>query len=259
MELRAQAVDRLLEALSPSLTAELERLLEESRQQFEEAFQSRLETALRDSELATLHLAEVRLEESVMEARETMRIQLTEGFAEQLQIAMQQVRDEMSAKSDEEMKSAFANWAVERASLQEQLSRWHANAEAQRQLSQCTSQSEIVTLLFKLSEPFAESLAFYVAKPDGLALWKSRGKKAFPALISRDTIDPDFYFKPAVVRNKTVAAVCALRPCNTESLDFLMSCFERAVEAFGMKLQTRGPRPPVAFKTAAAGESLRHV
>jgi len=259
MELRAQAVDRLLEALSPSLTAELERLLEESRQQFEEAFQARLQTALRDSELATLHLAEVRLEESVMEAREAMRIQLTEGFAEQLQIAMQQVREEMSAKSDEDMKSAFANWAAERSSLQEQLSRWHAYAEAQRELSQCTSQLEILTRLFKLTDPFADSLALYISKPDGLALWKSRGKKAFPTLISKNTIDPEFYFKPAVVRNKTVAAVCALRPCNTESLDFLMSCFERAVEAFGMKLQTRGPRLPVQLKTSTAGGPLRHV
>jgi hypothetical protein len=188
-----------------------------------------------------------------------MRIQLTEGFAEQLQIAMQQVRDEMSAKSDEDMKAAFANWAVERSSLQEQLSRWHAYAEAQRQLSQCTSQAEIVNSLFKLSDPFAESFAVYVSKPDGLALWKSRGKRAFPALISKNTIDPDFYFKPAVVRSKTVAAICALRPCNAESLDFLMSCFERAIEAFGMKLQTRGPRPPVPLKTSTTGETLRHV
>jgi len=259
MELRAQAVDRLLEALSPALTAELDRILEESRQKLEEEFQEKLQSALRDGELATLHLAEVRLEEAVAQARETMRIQLTEGFTEQLNFTIQQLREEMSGKADETMKAAFANWAVERTALQEQVSRWHAFAEVQRQLSQCTSQSEIVSRLIKLSEPFAESFAFYLSKPDGLALWKSRGALAFPALISPDTIDPDLYFKSAVVRNKMVAAICAVRPCKVESLDFLMSCFERAIESFGMKLQTRGPRPPLPESAAAASGTLRSV
>ena len=54
MELRTQAVDRLLEALAPSLSAELERVVAEVRQQMEQEFQSRLESALREAELATL-------------------------------------------------------------------------------------------------------------------------------------------------------------------------------------------------------------
>jgi hypothetical protein len=258
MELRTQT-DRLLEALAPYLTAGLERVLEESRQQMESEFQVRLQTALRDAELATLHLAEVRLEEAVIEAREATRIQLTEGFTEQLNYTLQQLREEMSAKANEDMKAAFSNWAVERASLQEQLSRWHAYADAQRQLAQGTSQSEIVARLFKLTDPFAESLAFYVSKSDGLALWKARGNMSFPQVISPDTIDPDLYFKPAVVRDKVVAAVCAARPCKTESLDFLMSCFERAIESFGMKLQARGPHPPARVKVMSAYEISRLV
>jgi hypothetical protein len=258
MELRTQA-DRLLESLAPLLSAELERVVAEFRQQMESEFQARLQNALRDSELATLHLAEVRLEEAVIDARETTRIQLTEGFTEQLNYNLQQLREEMSAKANEDMKAAFANWAIERASLQEQLSRWHAYADAQRQLSQCTSQSEIVTRLFKLSEPFADSFAFYVSKPDGLAMWKARGSRSFPQVISPDTIDPDLYFKPAVVRDKVVAAVCAVRPCKTESLDFLMSCFEQAIEFFGMKLNRRGPRPPVPMKARSANETAHGV
>ena len=257
MELRTQAIDRLLEALSPALTAELDRILEEFRQKLEAEFQEKLQTAIRDNELATLHLAEVRLEESVAQAREAMRIQLTEGFTEQLSFAVQQTREEMSARSDETMKAAFANWATERASLQEQLSRWHAVAEAQRQLSLCTSQPEIISKLLKLSEPFADSFAFYVSKPDGLQLWKSRGSHAFPAVISPDIIDPDLYFKPAVVRGKMIAAICAARPCLVESLDFLMSCFERAIESFGLRLQSRGPRPASPESAAAASGSLR--
>jgi hypothetical protein len=258
MELRTQA-DRLLESLAPLLTAEMERVLEESRQQMESDFQVRLQTALRDAELATLHLAEVRLEEAVTEAREATRIQLTEGFTEQLNYSLQQLREELSAKSNEDMKAAFANWAAERASLQEQLSRWHAYADAQRQLSQCTSQLEIVARLFKLSEPFAESFAFYVSKPDGLALLKARGNGAFPKWISSDTIDPDFYFKTAVVRDTVVAAICAARPCNAESLDFLVSCFERVIESFGMKLNRRGPTPPVPEKVLGASETSSRV
>jgi hypothetical protein len=258
MELRTQA-DRLLESLAPLLATEMGRVLEESRQQMESEFEVRLQTALRDAELATLHLAEVRLEEAVIEAREATRIQLTEGFTEQLRYSLQQLREELLAKSNEDMKAAFANWAAERASLQEQFSRLHVYADAQRQLSQCTSQLEIVARLFKLSDPFAESFAFYVSKSDGLALLKARGNGAFPKWISPDTIDPDLYFKTAVVRDKVVAAVCAARPCKTESLDFLVSCFERAIESFGMKLNRRGPPPPVPSKVPGASETAHRV
>jgi hypothetical protein len=143
--------------------------------------------------------------------------------------------------------------------LQEQVSRWHAFADAQRQLSQAASQSEIVARLLKLSEPFADSLAFYVSKPDGLALWKSRGGRSFPQLISPDTIDPELYFKTAVVRDKVIAAVCAVRPCKTESLDFLVSCFEQAIETFGIKLNRRGLRPPVSEKARSVNETAHRV
>ena len=258
MEMPKQA-DRLLETLAPLLSAELERVKEESRQQMESEFQERLQTALRDAERATLLQAEVRQEEAVSEAREATRIQLTEGFTEQLHSNLQQVREELSAKANDDMKAAFANWAAERASLQEQISRWHAYADAQRQLSEGTSQLEMVTRLFKLSEPFAESFAFYVAKPDGLALWKARGSRAFPQLVSADTIDPDLYFKTAVVRDKVIAAVCAALPCKTESLEFLLSCFEGAIESFGMKLNRGGPRPPLQAKPNGANVTAHRV
>jgi hypothetical protein len=259
MELRMQAVDQLLEAMAPALSAELERILQQLRQQIEDEFQSRLQSALRDAELATLHLAEVRLEEAVMEARESMRVQLTDSFAEQLNFTVQQTRDAMKAKSDEDMQAAFANWAGERSLLQAQLGQWHAYAEAQRQLSECGSQPEILARFLRLSDPFAGSLAIYVSKPDGLALWKSRGDGVFPELISPGTIDPEHYFKPAMVRNKMVAAVCAAQPCKVESLDFLMSCLERAIESFGLKLLTRTPRLPEPEAVSKADETTPDV
>ena len=258
MELPKQA-DRLLETLAPLLTAELERVKEESRQQMESEFQERLQAALRDAELATLHQAEVRQEEAVSEAREATKLQLTEGFSEQLNTSLQQLREELSAKANDDMKAAFANWATERASLQEQISRWHMYADAQRQLTESTSQLDLVGRLFKLSEPFASSFAFYVSKPDGLALWKARGGRSFPQWISADTIDPDLYFKMAVVRDKVIAAVCAVRPCKSESLDFLVSCFERAIESFGVKLNGRGSLPSVSAKSNGANETAQRV
>lgn len=256
MELRTQAVDRLLEALAPSLAAELERVVEEVRQQMEQEFQSRLQSALREAELATLAIAEVRLEEAVNDARETLRVNLTKEFEEQLNFTVQQVRDGMKSKSDEDMQAAFANWAADRAVLQEQLSRWRTYAEAQRQLGECTSQSEILARFLKLSEPFAESIAIYVTKSDGLSLWKSRGN-AFPHLVSPDTIDPELYFKHVVVRERMVAAVCAAQPCKIESLDFLMSCFERAIESFGLKLKSSGPKPPAPDTPAPHAQSAQ--
>jgi hypothetical protein len=48
-----------------------------------------------------------------------------------------------------------------------------------------------------------------------------------------------------VVRDRTVAAVCAVQPYNVEPLDFLSGSLGRAIEAFGMKLQTPVPRPAV--------------
>jgi hypothetical protein len=235
MELRTRAVDRLIESIAPSLAAELERVAEEVRQQLEAEFHEKIQSALRDAELETLHLAEVRLEEAVLRTREEVRIQLTEEFDAQLHIAIEQVRNEMRLKADEAMQAAFANWTAERAELQEQLSLWHVYAEAQRTLSECTSQPEILSQLLKLSEPFADSLAIYISKADGLALWRHRGDGVFTEMIA--AVDSELYFKPAVVRDKTVAAICAIRPCRSEALDFLMSCFERAIESFGLKLQ----------------------
>jgi len=242
MELRTPAVDRLLEILAPVVAAEVDRVLQESRQQMEAEFQTKLQSALRDHELEVLHTAEVRLEEAVIQAREEMRVQLTDGFSAHLNESLESLRAELNSKSDEVMQAAAANWTAERSMLQEELTQWRTYAEAQRVLSECNSQPEILSQLLQLSEPFAESLAIYISKPDGLSLWKTRGGASFPDLISPDALDPNLYYRPVVVRDKMVAAICSVQPCKTDSLDFLMSCFERAIEAFGNKLQSRVSR-----------------
>src|SRR5205085_5915619 len=110
--------------------------------------------------------------------------------------------------------------AAERAKLQEQLDQWRVFAETQRQLAEASSQPEILSRFLRLAQPFAAGLAVYVTKADGLALWKSRGKGAFPEIISKETTDPEFYFRTIVVRGKTVGAVCAAPQFKVEALDF---------------------------------------
>jgi hypothetical protein len=55
MSTRAHAVDRLLEALSPTLSAELERIINETKEDLEKDFQKRLDAALREAENAAAH------------------------------------------------------------------------------------------------------------------------------------------------------------------------------------------------------------
>ncbi len=95
----------------------------------------------------------------------------------------------------------------------------------------------------KLVEPFSSSIAIYTAKAGGLALWKNNGAAAFPEFISPETTIPESYFKLIVVRDKTVAAVCAVEPYRPEALDFLVATMERAIELFGWKLRTPGAKP----------------
>jgi hypothetical protein len=175
-----------------------------------------------------------------------MRIQLTDGFSAQLNQTIENLREEFNSKSNEAMQAAVANWSAERSMLQEELTQWRTYSEAQRLLSECNSQPEILSQLLQLSEPFAESLAIFIAKPDGLVLWKTRGSATFPDQISPDAIDSNFYYRTVVVRDRMLAAVCAVQPCKAESLDFLMSSFERAIEAFGHKLQSRSSRQPAS-------------
>src|SRR5207247_2615513 len=121
---------------------------------------------------------------------------------------------------------------------------WRTFAETQRQLAEAASQPEILTRFLKLAEPFADGLAMYVIKGDGLALWKSKGKGAFPEIISKQTTDPESYFRTLSVRGKTVGALCAAPSFKGDALDFLAGSLERAIEVFGLKL--RAPVPKAA-------------
>ncbi|HYR91653.1 MAG TPA: hypothetical protein VE422_46810 [Terriglobia bacterium] len=237
MELKTQALDRVLEALSPALTAELDRVIDETRQALEQEFQKRLQLAVREAETAKQETAEAELQRAVADVRETTRKQVTEELNEQFRKTLEQSTAALKSEA-----------ATELARLQEQLDQWRIFAEAQKLLGEATSQPEILARFLKLTEQFAPALAVYVAKTDGLALWKTRGKAAFPEIISQQTTDPEFYFRIVTVRGKKVAAACAAQPYKTEALDFLVSAMEHAIEIFGLRLRASVAKPEVALK-----------
>ena len=243
MELKTQALDRVLEALSPALAAELDRVVNETRQSLEQEFQKRLQTAVRDAENAVKTTAEVEMRRAVDETREATQKKVSNELEQQFKKTLEKETNQLQSEA-----------SAERTRLQEQLHQWRVFAETQRQLGDAASQPEILARFLKLAEPFASKLAVYVSKADGLALWKSRGKPAFPEIISEETTDPESYFRTINVRGKTVAAVSAAPPFKAEALDFLGSSLERAIEVFGLKL--RAPSPLKNPATSAQSPSF---
>lgn len=249
MELRTQAVDRILETLAPAIAAEIERLMQEHRQaqqQLEEAHRQHLEQALRDTEQAILHMAEVRQGEAVAAAREETRNQIAAELQAQFTYSLQQMTSDLQSQFAQREQAAQVAWAAERAHLQEQVHQWYAYADAQRQFAESGSQAEMLTRFLNLAAPFAHGLSVYLVKAGNLALWKSRGGFDFPTVLDLDRIDAGSYFKPVQVRERTVAAVCASRPYKAEPLDFLAAALSRSIEAFGLKLRTSVLRPAAA-------------
>ncbi len=267
MELSTQRVDKILEALAPSLAAEIERILQEAGRQQEQEFLKRLEAATNEAKSAVMQLAAAEKEKAVAELREKLSAELqvhkekaiastreTVGaeMEHQFRETLSETIDQMGADFAKQSKTTAEQWEIERGRLRDQVNLWRTYAEGQRQLAESGSQAEMLTRFLNLVGPFAGAVAIYVAKADGLALWKSRGKGAFSHLVSQDTIDPESFFRPIVVRGRTVAAVCARQAYKAEPLDFLSSCLARAIEVFGLKLQTPVPRPPADAEPVAA-------
>ena len=234
MELKTQALDRLLEALSPALAAELDRIVDETCQALEQDFQKRLQAAVGEAEASFIASAEAQLIQAVADAKETTRRQVSEELEKLFEAKLADTVNQL--KSDA---------SGERARLQEQLDRWRIFAETQRQLAEASSQAEILARFLMLAQPFAAALGLYVAKPEALALWKSRGEGIFPEIISEETTDPQTYFRPIELRGKSIAAVCAVPPFQADALDFLTTSLQHAIEVFGLKMRSPAPKPAV--------------
>jgi hypothetical protein len=220
-----------------ALSAEFSRILDNARKQLEDEFRRRLEAATQQANDTATTLLDNERERAIVDARTQLTAQLRAQFEQTLQHNTARLESDF----EDRINASVKEWEAEKARLLEQMDIWRAYAEAQRQMAESHTQAEILGFFLDRAEPFAANLAVYVARPDGLALWKTRGGAEFPQVVSRETIDPDAYFKTIVVRDKIVAAVCARQPLKPESLDFLSGALSRAIEAFGMRLQNRAP------------------
>jgi hypothetical protein len=228
--------------------AEKEKALAETRVRISSEMQAEKEKALAEARQQISAEFQVQKEKAIAGEREKISADMRNQFQETLRQSI----DQLGADFAKQSQAVAEQWEVEKGSLKDQVNLWRTYAEGQQQLAESGSQAEMLTRFLNLVEPYAGAVAVYVAKADGLALWKSRGKGAFSDLVSQDTIDPESFYKPLVVRDRTVAAVCALQPYKAEPLDFLSSCLGRAIEGFGLKLKTPAPRHPAAAAAAAA-------
>lgn len=242
------AVDRLLEALSPALASELDRIIIEVRQALEADFDLRLQQALRETEAA----AQSHLERTVAETQEKVRKQVSEElrarFDEELQARLNQLRTQL----EEAFKAKAAQWEAERGRIQAELEQKRLLLSFPRQAMEASTQGEILSRFLKVAEKFAAGVAIYVNKADGLALWKSRGDgEIFPPITSAETVDSEFYFAPVVIRYRTVAAISARPPYDREGLDWLVDVLAKAIEHFGLRLRFPQSSPPLLVEEQA--------
>jgi exonuclease VII large subunit len=270
MDVKTQALDRVLEAISPSLSAELDRVTQETRESLEEEFQRRLEATVRDVENAAASAGRADLEKAVEQSKEDTRREITseleKQFAEKLDAITDQVRSEggqevaklvdtiaqikkEAAEERTKLEGAMTQlkneWSEELTKVEDERDRWRMLAEAEQKFAEASSQSEMLIRFLSSAQSFARGLAIYVAKADGLDLWKSKGDGAFPKILSKEATDADSYFRTITVRGKSVCAIYAYPTFHLESLNFLVASLERAIEAFGLKLRASAPKQAV--------------
>jgi hypothetical protein len=270
MELKPQALDRLMEALSPAFASELDRVAQETREQLEREFQDRLQIAVeeaesagRTAEQATAASEVQRVTAEAAEAMEKAAADTEARTAEAARTAAASTREEVTRELEKQFQQRLveatnqlkAEAEQERARLEDHLSQWQTFAEAPQQLGEASSQPEMLSRFMRLSQSFAAGLAIYTAKADGLALWKSRGATAFPDIISKATTDPDSFFRTISMRGKVVVGVCARPPFHQNALEFLSATLERSIEVFGMKLHTPVPKLAMAATAPGSGSS----
>jgi hypothetical protein len=248
MDVKTQALDRVLEALSPALAAEMDRLVQQTRDELERQFQGRLQAAVRDAENAAASAARAELQRAVEETKETTRRDVTatleREFAERLEAATTPLKNQ-AAQLENEAAETKDRLSAEVKKLEGETDRWRTFAQSQQEFGEAASQPEMLARFLSVSQQFAQGLAVYVTKSDGLSLWKSRGNGAFPQLVSRETTDPESYFRIISVRGKTVGAVCATPAFDLEALEFLCGSLERAIESFGLRLRPAAPKQAV--------------
>ena len=236
------SVDRLLRAVSPVLSLELGRVLEEQRKKLLAEANVRLRKALLDKEAelkALSHADQSRVRvETAGRVREEVTRELEVRFEKRLSTELRALKDRLG----EDGRRAEMSWQQERAGLGEEAQHWRVLAEFYQRAGAATSQVEILRRFLKAAGHFAGGVALYLNKPDGLARWGMEGdQSAFPELVSDGTKDPEWYWVPITVRSRKLVVVGATGVRHREALDTLVSAFRRAIENLGLRVGTVVP------------------
>lgn len=239
-------------------------MVQETRESLEQEYQSRLETAVREAEAAATSGVQEKIDSAVEQAKEETRRQvaaeLDQHVSERVEAAIGQFRQEAAeerAKLEAELtqfrteaaqerakfEATKNEWSTELNKVDDERERWRALSQIPRELSEAPSQKEILGRFLRLAEPFAEGVAFYLPKGDGLALWKSTGKGAFPENVGKAGPDSGSYFRVLSVRGQSVGAVCASAESRSDAIDFLAASLEHAIEVFGLRLRAPVSKP----------------
>src|SRR6185295_8733585 len=99
MKLKTQALDRLFEALSPALAAELDRVVQETREGLEEEFGKRLRAAVGDAESVVKGAGDSELRLAVAEAIEATKKKVTEELEAQFQAKLADTTTQLQEKA----------------------------------------------------------------------------------------------------------------------------------------------------------------
>ncbi len=257
------SLQRLLDAIAPAASEELARLMQELRASLAADSTVRLRKALLDKEKEFREKSEELRAEVEKDTGERVGREVTEQLETRFKDEMASQLAGLRTSLEEEARAAAARWEVERnkveaerdaqlkesqekadkqrADLKAEIDRWRLLAEFHRRVGDASSQVEILKRFLTAADRFATGVGLYLNKADGLELWDSRGgAPAFPELVSKDTIDPEWYFAPIVVRSKTVAAVCAAGVKDRDSLVVLVDALKKAIENFGLRIRFFG-------------------
>lgn len=249
--------NRLIEAISPQLFTELDRMLEEFRQKLEAEATVRLKKALLDKESEFRTRTDEETHRVRSETSDRIRSEVTTlleaRFAGQLTSELEKVKQEMGIQARE----ALEGWQKERLDLVSKAEQLRVLYDFHSQVWGAASQSEILRRFMVAADRLSSGVAVYLNRDDGLARWETKGEAAFPELISQETIDPEWRFEEIVVRSRTVAAVCAAGVTGRESFDGIVTTLQRAIENFGLRSRFFGPggissSPPNPAKVAAS-------
>jgi hypothetical protein len=246
------SLQRLLDAIAPAASEELARLMQELRASMAADSTVRIRKALLDKEKEFRKKSEELRVHVEKETGERVGREVTEQLETRFKDEMASQLAGLCTSLEEEARTAAARWDAQqkesqekadkqRADLKAEIDRWRLLAEFHRRVGDASSQVEILKRFLTAADRFATGVALYLNKADGLELWDSRGgAPAFPELVSKDTIDPEWYFAPIVVRSKTVAAVCAAGVKDRDSLVVLVDVLKKAIENFGLRIRFFG-------------------